>query len=134
MDNPFDNSLPLNLISFVAVESHMNVELRWVTTNEEGHDRFEIERSVDQLSWRFVGSVMASSAEENDKGENHYTFIDHGRPEGAHYYRLQQIDLDGSQTSSEIIHVGTTNQVCMFIPTQCRVKLIFSLRQILTFL
>jgi hypothetical protein len=74
--------------------------LEWGTTQEENHDRFIVEHSIDGNVFSDIGEVRIPV--NSDQGTNHYEFL-HERPkQGINYYRLRQIDLDERYTHSEI--------------------------------
>jgi len=95
--------LPLEYLYF---EANYNTSLRsgdltWATSKEWENDRFEIERSVNNVSdWEKIGEVAgAGYSEEPVK----YAFRDSKLPvAGGHiFYRLKQVDFDGDSTYSK---------------------------------
>jgi hypothetical protein len=94
-------SLPVKLISFSGKKSNKTSVLRWATASEVNNDKFEIERSNDGKTFTTIG--MVDGADYSNKLIN-YTFTDE-TPElnAVNYYRLKQIDHDGSSTLSTVI-------------------------------
>lgn len=92
--------LPLHLISFTAKKDQENILLEWVTDNELNVNRFEIERSNNNMSFNKIGTVYSTSAGSSKK---EYKFTDKEPFTGANYYRLKMINNDGSFTYSNII-------------------------------
>lgn len=88
-----DNSiaLPLELLSFTAYTAGKNVSLSWSTTNEIDNDHFVVERRMSNEEWEAIGRVAAGSAAANT-----YDFTDENPLNGDNYYRLRQVDVDGS--------------------------------------
>ncbi len=94
------NLLPVELISFdVAAHPTENI-LSWRTATEWGNEGFAIERSPDGHAWMQIGHVAGHG---NSTQEIRYHFVDHQPIEGKNYYRIKQIDLDGSIVYSKII-------------------------------
>ena len=93
-------SLPVGLVSFdaVAVENS-RVELSWVTESEEDNDRFEVDRSIDGENWEKI-YVMSGAGDSQE--ELHYSTVDPSPYKGISYYRLRQIDTDGTERVSDI--------------------------------
>lgn len=87
--------LPVNLVSFTAkVKDNSAVELAWITASERNNSHFLLERSKDLLSFEMVARVNAKEG-ESFKGYS-YAYTDQSPYQGTSYYRLRQVDLDGS--------------------------------------
>jgi hypothetical protein len=91
--------LPLTLQSFTASKVNTTAALKWTTAQEIQTDKFIIEKSGDGISYVSIGTVQAVG---NSTSEVNYTFIDHTPVNGANYYRLKMIDIDGKYTYSEV--------------------------------
>lgn len=99
--------LPVTLVSFSARTSGSVNVLNWETATEKDADRFEIERSYNGRTFEKIGSVKAAGTSSQAK---QYGFEDKN-PEGAlQYYRLKQLDIDGTTTFSKVVTVNR-NQV-----------------------
>ncbi|MBD2756201.1 T9SS type A sorting domain-containing protein [Spirosoma sp. BT704] len=85
--------LPVTLLSFTAKPEGDRVQLAWSTTMERNADRFVIERSADLSEYVEVGEVIAKGT--TDERQN-YGLTDLNPQPGVNYYRLKQIDLDGT--------------------------------------
>ncbi|MCF8426803.1 MAG: T9SS type A sorting domain-containing protein [Bacteroidia bacterium] len=95
-----DGPLPVKLTSFTgAIENH-NANLKWTTSSESDNKGFEIERSLNGLDFESVGFVKGAG---NSSKITNYEFIDSKIPVSTLYYRLNQIDLDGKSTYSNVI-------------------------------
>lgn len=73
--------------------------LTWATSFEENNAMFVIEKSEDGLEFMNVGSVEGSGDSEEMK---EYNFLDVMASAETTYYRLKQVDFDGSFSYSEI--------------------------------
>ncbi|GIV30667.1 MAG: hypothetical protein KatS3mg029_0018 [Saprospiraceae bacterium] len=90
--NP-SNPLPVELVDFQARFDRGSVWLSWRTASEQDNDRFEVEHSVDARHWATLGAVPGAgySLQERTYG------FRHDQPAaGINYYRLRQVDFDGS--------------------------------------
>ncbi|MGZ8511502.1 MAG: T9SS type A sorting domain-containing protein, partial [Chitinophagaceae bacterium] len=99
---PAEIGLPLELLEFRGSLVNNDGLLQWKTENETNTENFILERSLDGQGYQPIGSVTAVNA----AGIHHYNFTD---PNIAVfettivYYRLKQIDADGSYTYSQIV-------------------------------
>ena len=102
-------TLPLELISFTGTaKSHSNI-LTWQTANEINTKAFEIERSLYGTDFETLGTINAT--EEHINKTNTYSFIDAETTAPTVYYRLKQIDNDGSYTYSQVISLSSKRDV-----------------------
>jgi hypothetical protein len=95
------NLLPVNLLSFNAVLNNSSVSLAWQTVNEVDFSHYEVEKSIDAVSFATIGEV----AGKNTPGINNYTFSDDKLISGNSFYRLKMINDDGSFSYSGTVHV-----------------------------
>ena len=91
---------PVELLYFKGVLIEHKAHLSWSTANEVNNDHFELERSVDGVHFQQVGKVKGNGTTSESKA---YTFVDYNIPTNQLYYRLVQVDYDGSKTYSSII-------------------------------
>jgi hypothetical protein len=96
--------IPVELISFKGEPVDGVIQLYWSTSTETNNRIFEIERKEDEKNteWIKIGFVngIGTTTERND-----YYFADANITTGIYYYRLKQIDFDGSFEYSNIIEV-----------------------------
>ncbi|MCE7039143.1 T9SS type A sorting domain-containing protein [Dyadobacter sp. CY312] len=97
-----ETPLPVTLAAFKATREGGTVLLHWETTSERNNRQFDIERSSNGKSWSRLGSVMPALLNGNSDTRLTYQFIDSQSLNGLNYYRLKQIDLDGSYSYSQI--------------------------------
>ena len=98
--------VPVEMITFTASVRNSQVQLLWSTASELNNRGFEIERSVNDASnFTSVGFVDGKG---NSTEINYYSFNDNPQVSGANqiYYRLKQIDFDGTSTYSNIVNVS----------------------------
>ena len=92
--------LPVEFLSFAATPSPAGIALEWRTATETNNDRFEVERSTDARHWQHIGTVPGGGT---SLAEQSYHFTDHLPRPGLHYYRLKQVDYDGSFHYSRVV-------------------------------
>jgi hypothetical protein len=74
--------------------------LAWSTASEINNDRFLLFRTSDGIDFERVGVVSGAG---NSSTVLHYTFLDHNPLKGVSYYKLTQVDFDGTEWSSELV-------------------------------
>ncbi|HRH36875.1 MAG TPA: T9SS type A sorting domain-containing protein [Flavobacteriales bacterium] len=94
--------LPVELLAFDAVPDGDQVLCTWSTATELNCDRFIVQRSGDGDTFTDIGEVTAAG---NSQQMQEYAFVDPSPLHGLSYYRLRQLDLDGSGTWSPMVAV-----------------------------
>lgn len=94
--------LPVNLISFSGEPVDFAIDLNWITSSEINNDHFELFRSKDGVQYESIGTIKGNG---NSTSLNEYSFRDLSPFSGVNYYRLDQVDFDGTTTSSHPISV-----------------------------
>ncbi len=89
-----DYELPIELSTFSAVSiSSDKVQLDWSTASETNNLRFDILRSADKDNFEVIASVQGHGTTLEPQT---YQFVDNTVTSGTYYYRLKQVDIDGS--------------------------------------
>jgi len=94
--------LPVTLVSFTAQAQGADALLRWTTASEKNNDRFEVESSPDGRTFQRIGLVPGHGTSTQSHA---YQLVD---PAIARYgvslvyYRLRQVDVDGTATYSPV--------------------------------
>jgi hypothetical protein len=93
--------LPVTLLDFTAQLAGRTVQLDWHTASERNADRFEVERSLDATTFTYLGARPAAGT---SSVAHAYAFTDSALPVGTTtlYYRLRQVDVDGTSTYSPV--------------------------------
>ncbi len=96
-----NNPLPVELVAFTAQAQDRAAALRWTTASEKNSARFEIERSADGSRFERLGAVEAQGSSSTAHA---YDFLDRdaARTAALVYYRLRQVDQDGTATYSPV--------------------------------
>jgi hypothetical protein len=104
--SPYDLAIiPVELTSFFGSSSNGNVELNWTTATELNNSGFEIQRSVDGYNFSKIGFVTGYGTTTDPKT---YSFMDYSSTTGKQYYRLRQIDFNGSFNYSGTIEIDVS--------------------------
>jgi hypothetical protein len=97
-----DAAVPVTLLSFNAsLTSNRAVQLQWKTSNEINNKMFVVEKSNDGVSFSSLTSVDAKNGSINT-----YSILDAQPFDGINYYRLKQVDKNGSFKYSNIVSVN----------------------------
>lgn len=98
--NNVNTTLPLEFVLFSGKIDDNDILLNWETANEQQVSHFEVERSSDGNNFESAGTINQANAVHK------YSFTDAGiisRGWPVVYYRIRQVDLDGSFTFSQVI-------------------------------
>lgn len=96
--------LPVTLIEFSGRRTDaFQVQLFWKTSSEVNNDYFEVERTLNPAGEFTVAGKVTGRG--NSSQNVSYQFTDPNQESEYTYYRLKQVDRDGSFTYSRIIAV-----------------------------
>lgn len=116
---------PVSLLSFYA-ESHKKKNIiSWTTASEINNDYFEIERSCNGKDFKPIGIVNGYGTSNSVKN---YEFLDYSPIRELVYYKLKQVDYDGSFAYFGPISVipGASEENIKIYPNPAREKLFIS--------
>ncbi|MTI20781.1 T9SS type A sorting domain-containing protein [Fulvivirga sp. RKSG066] len=85
--------LPVSLIAFQASTNQDVIDLQWSTASETNNDYFIIEKSSDGVNYNRLSKVKGAG---NASQVMKYTATDARPFQGTNYYRLSQVDFDGT--------------------------------------
>jgi hypothetical protein len=98
-------ALPVELVSFGATLRNDAVHLVWHTATETNNYGFEIQRA-ERDDWRVIGFVAGHGTKSS---ATTYRFVDETLPASEGWsYRLRQLDRDGTEEYSPIVHVAAS--------------------------
>jgi len=107
-------TIPVEFTFFQGVNKRGEAHLFWQTASEINNDYFEIQRSDDGVHFATRGQVKGSGT---TTAEIDYSFVDRLPTKGNNYYRLKQVDFDGSSEFSDIISIHyKEEQVSLIFP------------------
>ncbi len=98
--------IPVELLSFTASVSGNSVQLYWSTATELNNSGFEIERSYNNGKWDKVGFIKGAGTSTSVQN---YSFFDRNLIPGKYFYRLKQIDFDGTFEYSQILELDVNS-------------------------
>ena len=105
------NPLPVTLTSFTARRRGTAVALSWATASELHNARFEVQRSIDN---QLFVSVAAVAGHGTAATTHQYTAFDPAALSGLLYYRLAQVDEDGTTTFSPVVALAATTSAALY--------------------
>jgi len=85
-------------------------QLSWHTLSEQNNKGFEIQRSIDGKHFYTIDFVSTKATAGNSTAQLAYNYTDKKAVNGAVYYRLQQLDIDGKTTLSNIVRLTTNDK------------------------
>jgi len=94
--------LPVELNAFIAQFNGKTVDLKWETASELNNDYFIIERSADMKAFEEIASMKGHGTTNE---QNTYEVEDINPFAGTNYYRLTQVDFDGTSKTYEPVKV-----------------------------
>jgi hypothetical protein len=103
------STLPVELLSFSAspVEDK-TVLVEWKTASETNSWKFDIERSSNGIDFTTIAS-LDSKGDKQNHSVNSYDYHDLNPEQGISYYRLKQVDLDGTFKRYNMVSVELSN-------------------------
>lgn len=100
-------TLPVKLVDFGGVNKNQYNQLHWSVTDEQDISGYELERSVDGISYQKIATKTAL----NGSGAITYQ---HNDPVNAnateYYYRLKILENDGSWSYSAVVFIRTSSK------------------------
>ncbi len=98
--------IPVELTSFAANVNNLGqVVLNWQTASELNNQGFEIERRMESSEFRTIGFVEGAGTVTETRN---YSFVDKTADQGINYYRLKQMDFNGTYAYSDEVEVDVT--------------------------
>ncbi len=99
------STLPVELLSFTALPAGDGTVLtEWKTASETNNRRFDVERSANGIDFITIASLDAKGNKLHPTVTT-YRYADREPLPGLSYYRLNQVDLDGSFKRYSMISV-----------------------------
>ncbi|UCE07066.1 MAG: T9SS type A sorting domain-containing protein [bacterium] len=94
--------IPVELVSFNALVEGKDILLTWRTASESENYGFEVGRAINPGEWHTIGFVQGHGTTTIN---HQYSYADKNLDVGTYYYRLKQIDIDGSFEYSKFIEI-----------------------------
>jgi hypothetical protein len=102
IEDPEGSTLPVEWLGFEGKRADKSIVLQWYIASQYNNDYFIIERSTDMLNFEEIGMVDGHGTTSQ---LIRYTHIDYQPITGEAYYRIKQVDFDGTSDYSQIISV-----------------------------
>jgi hypothetical protein len=110
--------LPVELTAFDAqAVQNRDAKLTWRTASEKNNDHFDVERSFNGADFVKIGTLKGQGT---TSAATDYTLTDAAvaaKATGTVYYRLKQVDTDGTATFSPVRTVAFTKEAVAVVPT-----------------
>ena len=100
--------VPVEFTSFTSTVDGSSVILNWSTATELNNFGFEVQRSVAGSEFVTVGFVNGNGTTTEART---YNFVDANLASGNYYYRLKQVDFNGTFAYSDEVSVDVTAPV-----------------------
>ncbi|ADY51299.1 hypothetical protein Pedsa_0723 [Pseudopedobacter saltans DSM 12145] len=98
-------SLPISLTEFKGSKTYLGNLLSWTTLSETDNQYFELERSADGINFSSIKRLTGSGTSTE---RINYSYLDTNPLAGINYYRLKQVDKNGTFSYSEnIVAINT---------------------------
>jgi ribosomal protein L2 len=116
------NLLPISLKNFTGYKNAEKNVLKWITATETNNQYFDIERSIDGISFEKIATVKGNG---NTTSETSYSYVDNLSEQKIFYYRLKQVDNNGNVTLSNIVilYAKQNNLDVMIYPNPAKNKI-----------
>ena len=103
--------LPVELTDFTSSIDQDKVVLNWQTSAELNNYKFIIETSTEGEVFNRIGEIdgAGTTTEPQD-----YTFTHHTPSAGVNYYRLKQVDFDGTFAYSKVLAINAPGSKDIF--------------------
>lgn len=85
--------LPVSMSYFNLNCVEEDVELIWQTASEHNSDYFQLETSLDGITWGIIKTLLAAGFSQE---QLNYSAIDQDAARDQKYYRLKQVDFNGA--------------------------------------
>lgn len=93
-------AVPVEMTSFTASSVKNKNILLWQTATEKNNSGFEVQRSANKVNFEKIGFVSGNGTTAE---KHNYTFTDAAPLSGVNYYRLKQVDYDGTATYTDAV-------------------------------
>jgi hypothetical protein len=95
-------ALPVRFSSFTASRtSETKVSIAWTTASEQNNRGFNVQKNVNG-EWKTIAFVFSQTLDGNSTSALTYSYNDPNMEKGITQYRVQQVDIDGHFTYSDI--------------------------------
>ena len=97
-----EDPIPVELTAFFALTFEDGIMLKWTTATETNNAGFSVERSSNNIDFTEITFVEGNGTTTEIKD---YSYFDKISEAGVYYYRLKQVDFDGSFYYSNTVQI-----------------------------
>ena len=101
------NAMPVDFASILVKTTRTGNELAFSTATETNNSHFDIERSTNSRQWESLGRISGAGTTQERQS---YIFNDKLPVAGTNYYRVKQVDYDGTFSYSDIVSAQWTEK------------------------
>jgi Secretion system C-terminal sorting domain len=106
------NIVPVNFIYFRGKTTNNKNLLEWATATEFNSDKFVVQRSTNLKDFADLGDIKSAG---DSRQRLDYSFTDEAPLPGVNYYRLKQLDKDGTTGFSKTIAISSETDQARFV-------------------
>ncbi|CAN5563262.1 hypothetical protein BH11BAC1_BH11BAC1_04140 [soil metagenome] len=100
--------LPVELIHFSATREEQSVLLSWITASEINNDHFNVLRGETNNDFTEICQLDGSG---NTSTMRSYSVLDNEPLRGINYYRLDQVDIDGTVNQLKTVALNFSDRI-----------------------
>lgn len=97
------SGFPVEMLDFQATTNEGIAKLEWITASEANNDYFEIQKSENGVNFYPIGTLSGAGTTQE---HTYYQFEDQITATKL-YYRLMQVDFDGSSSLTELVELSS---------------------------
>ncbi len=107
-----NETLPVEMLAFDVNKKDRKAILNWSTATEVNNTGWNIQKSDNGYTWQTIDWVEGNI---NSGSELSYRYEDNIERDGLTFYRLEQVDIDGRKSYSEVRNIEMiTDKVSVF--------------------
>jgi hypothetical protein len=95
--------LPIELLDFSAFAEKEAVNLFWSTASEQNNEYFILEKSTDAINFEQIAIVNGAGTSDSRQD---YSFTDNNPSKEYNYYRVKNVDFNGTTAESPVIAIS----------------------------
>jgi len=109
------NILPVSFLKVSASSVAQGVLVKWTTASETNNEYFVVQRSKDGIHFETISGEIQGAG--NSFTATNYSFVDTKPNEGINYYKIKQVDFNGTSDYSKIVAVNLgSDKVILIAP------------------
>jgi len=108
-----NETLPVEMLSFDVDKKDQKAILKWSTATEINNAGWNIQKSDNGFTWKTIDWIKGNVNSGNQKD---YSYSDLIQRDGLTFYRLEQVDIDGQKSYSEVRNIEMINDKISIFP------------------